>query len=207
MKLFLSIFLVFLMLSCTDRKDDIKEEPEVSDATPEALERDKSEFQLRSLGKRYSENIIEELFREAMESDSQLGKLVEDYDQLTEAKSDSLEEYIDYKQNNIRYWSATERYISQLSDSTLKHEMKSAFDVLKKKYDDRISNHELALNELAKKEQMLKDLEIIMKLMVTEPMMSNYQRNEIPGVTTIHGVSKGYDTLISRTRKYTTIKK
>lgn len=206
MKSFLSISLFFLILSCSDRKDNIQE-PEPSGETPEVLENDKGEFELRSLNKRYSENIIEELFREAKEKDLQLDKLIEDYDQMTKTKSDSLEKYLDYKRNNIRYWSATERYISQLSDSTLKHEMKAAFDVLKNKYDERISNHELALNELAKKEQRLKDLEIVMKLMVTEPMMTNYQRNEIPSVTTIHEISKGYDTLIARTRNYTTIKK
>lgn len=200
-------FLFFITLfSCSkERTKEVTTEPH--SATPEVLNESKSDVYLNSVSKRYKSNIIEELYSEAMEKDATLSRLNERINRIGGVKSDSLEAYNKYIRNNEKYWHEVEQYLNNISDSTLKKETKNVFKVLEEKYNARISKHDSAFQKLENKTLSLEDQLALMKLLVTADMMTNYQRNELPKITTINSLSARYDSLIRETKTYTRIKK
>lgn len=194
--------LILVMCSCAHNKDK-KEEPAIQNQTPEVLDQADAASKLASISKRYSNDIIQELFDEAINKDPELKSLVENIDKTGKSTIDSLQQYNTYIQNNNSYWSAANDYISQISDSTTKKLMKDAFRNLKANHDNLISQHKVLNENITKSEVTLNDHLILMKLLVTEPMMLNYQRNELPDIKKMKGVLNMYDTLINRTESYT----
>ncbi len=63
------------------------------------------------------------------------------------------------------------------------------------------------MNELDKRASLLSDQVILMKLILTQSMISNYQRNELPEIKPLESMIKNYDDLIEQTKEYTQIKK
>jgi len=63
----------------------------------------------------------------------------------------------------------------------------------------RHASNVFPLTDLAAKiewsERSLRDQEILMKIIVTEPMMANYQRNEYPNIKTMESVKRMIDSL------------
>jgi hypothetical protein len=205
MKIIYSISLVFSLLficSCSDNR--VKDEPAViQHQTPEVL--DDSKADLSSVSKRYSSDIVQDLFNEAVSKNSELQKLTNRINTIGEIKADSLKPYSVYLQNNDMYWSSANRYISQISDSVLKNDLKEIFKNMEINYKAAISKHSFLMEKLEGKEKMLNDYEILMKLSVTIPMISSYQKNELPAINTLNSLVGIYDTLINDTRSYSTI--
>jgi len=207
MKLVYTISLVFSLLiicSCSDNR--VKDEPaEIQNQTPEVLGDSKTDRS--SISKRYSSDMVQDLFNEAVSRNSELQKLTNRIYTIGEIKADSLKPYNVYLQNNELYWSSANRYISQISDSVLKHDLKEILKKMEINYKAAISKHSFLLEKLEGKEKMLHDYEILMKLSVTIPMISSYQKNELPDINTLNHLVGVYDTLISDTRSYSTITK
>ncbi len=205
MKLIYSIGLFFSFLfvfSCSENR--VKEGPaEIQNQTPEVL--DDSQADISSISKRYSSDMVQNLFNEAVTKDSELQKLTNRMNTIGEIMADSLKPYRTYIQNNNMYWSSANRYISQISDSVLKHDMKEIFKNLESNYKAAISKHSFLMEKLEGKEMMLHDYEILMKLSVTIPMINSYQKNELPDLNTLNHLVGVYDTLIKDTRSYSTM--
>lgn len=191
-----------IIFSCSKKKDNtIPAQP-----TPEALD-EKDHLKESVYSKRYPSDIIDELYEEALTNDPKLKMINNDIALLSEIKSDSMEAYRRYAQNNQSYWASADAYINQLSDSSLKHEMSALFKTLEMKINERTAKVDAANEVIRQRTQTLNDQLILMKLLVTQPMMSNYQTNEFPTVKTLEHVIMSYDSVISRTKLYTIIKK
>ena len=200
-KTFLLIPLVcsFLYFSCSDNKP--KDEPVIQEQTPEIL--DNSKPDISSVSKRYASDILQELFNEAAGKDSKLKELSDRMTEIGEMKNDSLQPFREYLHNNDMYWQSAYNYINQLNDSILKNEFREIFKNMEAKYKKSISNHNLVLDNLDNREIALHDYEILMKLSVTAPMITNYQKNELPALDGLNRLIGSYDTLIIATKKYT----
>ena len=191
--------------SCSDRTNQ-NDTLNIEEQTPEVLENNK-EIELSSITKRYHEDIIDRLFDEAMEKDENLKELIREIDQINEFKNDSLKKYNNYIQNNNEYWSSLDRHIRQINDSTLKNEMIKTFNILEKNYNKKIISHNQAIGELSVKTNYLIDYEVVLKLIISGRMIDNYQRNELPDINSIYGVTYHYDTLINDIKKYIELRK
>jgi leucyl aminopeptidase (aminopeptidase T) len=193
----------FLLHSCADNK--AKEETVLQEQTPEILDNSKSE--ISSLSKRYDSDIVQELFNEAMSKDSKLKNLSERMNEIGRLKSDSLQPFRKYFQNNELYWTNAYKYINQVSDSAMKHNLKIVFKEMEAKYKNSVSNPRDIISNLEKRESILNDCEILMKLSVSASMISNYQKNELPGLNGLNRMIESYDTLINETKEYSKIVK
>lgn len=188
------------MISCNQRTEPT--EPENSEtATPEVLlEEDKPS---RSIdvsyikGRRYEKDIVSELYEEALEKDAALKALNDKIVLMPGVQNDSLRAFSNYKSQNLDYWEDTKSYISQIEDETLKASTAKAFEELEKAFYNKIAAHENAKKTLNQKATALQDRFVVMKLMITQSMMNNYQNNEFPDIESMKGLIKEYDKLIN----------
>jgi hypothetical protein len=205
--LVLIILICAVTISSCSHRNDKNTQPVIQNQTPEVLENTKSDLKVSSFSKRYEGDIIQELFNEALSKDEELKTLSEKMAEINTVKNDSLESYRTYIQNNNRYWSNIFEYINQISDSTIKIELRESFKIMESKYLESIKPHDLIISRLDVKSKVLNDREILMKIIVTQPMMYNYQRNELPAIKPLKDLANMYDELIKRTQPYTIIKK
>jgi hypothetical protein len=205
-KAFLLIPLIcsFLVHSCSDNKTK-DHDTQIQDQTPEVLDNSKPE--ISSISKRYASDIVQDLFNEAISKDPKLKVLTEKMDEIGKIKNDSLKPLRDYFQNNDNYWESANRYIGQLSDSLLKNELKEIIKDLESDYRKSISNHNFVIKSLDDRTHALNDREILMKLLLTFPMITNYQKNELPDLNSLNNLMRMYDTIIKETDEYSDIVK
>jgi len=201
----LILLLSFLIISCSNDRNSTPQQNNI-EQTPEALNEDRK-LDISSYRKRYDSDIIKKLFDEAVENNDSLKSLTSNLEKAKEFKSDSLESYQTYKRNNLTYWNALTRYSNQISDSTLKNELIVIIESLKDKHSKRTAPLDELASRIDSTEQALGDLEILMKIVVTEPMMGNYQRNEYPDIKTLEAVKEVLDSSITQIKPYTKIQK
>jgi len=202
--------LVFLIIatitfSCNDStKKGIKADAETEELneTPQSLE-ENADFELGSLSKRYDADIISKLYEEAIEKDTQLKRLNSDINKMSVFKSDSLAEYLKFSQSNRHYWLRANSYVDQLQDTILKESTRELFQALELKYQTKMSAYEESLSLISEKTIVMKDQLIVLKLLITAPMMNNYQINEKPNIKTLENIIDQYDKLIKETQGYT----
>lgn len=201
-----SLFVLFLLMACENyRPKEVS--AETQNETPKVL--DDSKVDVSSFSKRYtdiSSDIIPDLYKEAVEKDVNLKKLNDKLNGINEMKADSLKRYSGYFQNNEKYWFSANSYISEISDSVLRNDLKEIFKKMESSYQSSISRHNTLMEKLEAKERILKNYEILMKLSITLPMIARYQKNELPNIKTLNNMINVYDTLITETKKYSIVK-
>lgn len=198
------MFFALTIVSCNFKNDKIEEQT-VQDQTPELLDNTNNDNKTGSFSKRYKSDIIQQLFEEAKNKDPKLKDITLRISEINNAKTDSLESFNIYNQNNDRYWSSVDNYINQLSDSSIRKEMKEVLNKIESSHKKRMSQHNLAVEKINSRSIILNDQTILMKLFVTERMMNNYQLNELPDIKKLNSIIYSYDTLINETKAYTTI--
>ena len=204
-KQILILLLMVLSLSCSDERTTKQQADNLAE-TPEVLNEDKTDLSL-SYSKRRGKDIIQQLFDEALSKDEKLRSVNSKIIEINEIKADSLKNFNTYIQNNQNYWSSLNQYVGQLNDTTLRAELKNFIEALESRYDKKIAPLDSVAKLIDTREKSLRDQEILMKIVVTAPMMKNYQQTELPDIHAMTSVQKGLDTLINDIRPYSQIKK
>ena len=200
------VLVSILFMGCSDDKKKELDLNNLND-TPEVLNESKSEGSfLRS--KRYDGNIIEKLYEEALSKNEKLDKLNELIEEITsDSLYDKTGDYLKYTNINNRYWNTAKSYANKLNDSIKKVEVLAIIDKLETSYTKRIANHETKMDSIADLKRNLSDQLILMKLFVTEPMIYNYQSNELPDIEELKSIIKDYEKAIENSIEYTKIRK
>lgn len=200
------VLVSILFISCSEDKKKESDIDNLND-TPEVLNDTKSEVSfLRS--KRYDGNIIEKLYEEALSKNEKLDKLNELIEEITsDSLYDKTGDYLKYTNINNRYWNTAKSYANKLNDSIKKVEVLAIIDKLETSYTKRIANHETKMDSIADLKTNLSDQLILMKLFVTEPMIYNYQSNELPDIEELKSIIKDYEKAIENSKEYTKIRK
>jgi hypothetical protein len=204
--LFTILIGTMITASCSNNKKRIADESEIQNPTPEVLDNNR-DLKAASISRSYRADIIQELYQEAINKNDKLKKLSNRINEIDGIKADSLELYNKFIQTNRNYYATADDYINQLSDSTIKNELKEIFKIIENKYKVRVSKIVSAVEKIDSKTKFLNDQVILMKLLITEPMISNYQINESPNIETINNLGKIYDSLIKDVKPYTLINK
>jgi hypothetical protein len=208
MKKYFFLFILtsaLFLSSCSDQKGNT--EAVNPDETPEMLNESKKDFSMSYNRRKWSSDIIQELFNEAVSKDPILKKLTLKIEAKHKTEIDSLESYLKYLENNNLYWTSVHGYINQMNDSSLIKETREVFDILETTYRKDIEAHVNATDTLDAKKKDLHDHIILMKLLVTQSMMENYQRNELPDIQIINKLIESNDSLINEIKDYSEIKK
>lgn len=201
-KNFILFIFLLIVLSCSN-KETVEEKPQ-GVQTPEVLNNE-SKFDLSSYGKRLGSDIIQQLFDEAIEKDTIIEAIYSRLADVREMRTDSQKAHEIYMRNNENYWNALKRYSLALQDSTMKIEVNKLIERLKKRQAERTSDLYKLMADIDSTEWHLNDLEILMKIVVTEPMMNNYQRNELPDLRPIEAFKSAMDSSVKEIKTYTKI--
>lgn len=194
----LILFSAIVLISCNSQQHDETAAANNETATPEILLEDNKPSQPLSYLKsgRYKADIIDELFEEALEKDATLRALNEQIEMMPSVKEDSLHAYNKYKSLNTDYWNRAKDYISQIQDETLKISTAKAFDDMEKAFYTKIANHEKVNSTIQQQSKALQDRLLVVKLLVTQSMILNFQNNELPDIQTMESLIKAYNVLI-----------
>jgi hypothetical protein len=92
--------------------------------------------------------------------------------------------------------------LEQIQDTVLREATRKNFELLEMAYKGKINKHITTKERLAKQVAELNDRLILMKLLITQPMMLNYQNNELPNVKSMEDLVKDYDKLIQETKGF-----
>lgn len=203
----LFILAAVLTFSCSNEKNNNQQANNL-EQTPQVLEKDNSDIiDFTSYNKRMYSDIIDQLFQEATSKDDQLKSIVSRIDEIEDIKKDSLEQYHKYINNNKDYWNSLNQYANQLSDTIIRNELKGMIEILENKYAENISPLTSISEEIDNSERILKDQVILIKIFVTEPMMSIYQRNKYPDINTLNSVKGSFDSLNNSVKPFAKIRK
>jgi hypothetical protein len=204
--LFTILLSIILIASCSNREKRIADDSLIQNPTPEILNNDRDK-KVTSISRSYRSDIVQELYQEAINKNDKLKLLNSRINEIDGIKDDSLELYNKFIQTNRSYYETVNDYINQISDSTIKNELKEFLKVIENKYKGRVSKLVTAVEAINSKTKLLNDQVILLKLLITEPMMRNYQINESPKIETINELGKMYDSLIKDVKPYTVINK
>ena len=200
------ILVLISLLGCKDEpRKSANPELNIHNETPQALN-DESNYKI-GLSKRNPQDIITRLYNEAINKNPKLEKFNKEVTAFTKSKNDSLRPYLKYSRTNAAYWNSVGVLINQLQDTTLRKSTHKVFKSLEARYKAQMIDYQNKLDIIDKRSITLNDQLIMMKLLITEPMMMNYQRNEKPDIETMEGIIKEYDRLIKGTDEFTKIKK
>jgi hypothetical protein len=205
MKFIQIIVLTSILLVGCSKQDKKQSTIDKLNETPETLEVTESRI-LSSY--RYDGNIIDNLYKEALSKNQNLEEL---NDRIEEISSDSLsdktKDYSKYRSINKRYWTSAKSYANNLNDSLWKIEMLDMIEKLESSYEKRVTNHESRMDSIEELKSTLTDKLILMKLFITEPMIHNYQSNELPNIEQLESLIKDYKKAIEDSKEYTKINK
>ena len=197
--------LLFIGFSCSSSDNEEPQIEEPGSETPEVLQQDYSYKDVYSY--RSSKNIIDALYYEKLKKDENLRLLDERISNSNESRGDSIQPYRKYMNINDQYWSSMYSHISHIQDSVLKNELQVLSDSLQARFYRKVKHLKDLDSLIEAKRKSLRDKEIIMKIVVTEPMMSNFQNNEMPESRTLENINLMYDSLLQEIDPYTTINK
>lgn len=198
---FLPIVLFFFISNCAEERRPVEQE------TPEVLDANFDGYDLLSSSRKYKSDILGDLYFEALEKNKELKALANKMNTTGKNKREWESDFNNYLSTNQSYWAAVDTATKQFKDTSLQQYITPIFDQLEKEYHAQLSNHHEKLEELAKKASNLQDQQLLMKIAVTQPMMKNYQLNELPDIEKLQGLIKEYEALIEATKPFATINK
>ena len=175
--------------------------------TPESLQNNKSRTPLGSISKRYKDDIIDQLYQEALEKDPELKKLDKRINKIRHITRDSLKALNQYKKNNDEYWRTADAYINRIQDSITRESIRKIYQNSQATYVKSIAKIDHKTDSIQLKSQQLIDQHIVMKLFITQAMIQNYQKNEKPQEIPLDYLNKTHKQLLKETKKYTTFHK
>ena len=127
------IYLVLLtFISCYNKK--AAEEVDFA-TTDEILQQNSDKI---SYKKPRDRDLVDHLYREALEQDINLMALEKRISNIKEAINDSLALYLEYVNYNNLYYDSAQRYIQTIKDSTDRKILKSYFEESKIKFENYI---------------------------------------------------------------------
>ncbi len=189
----LSLLLISCIIISCNNKTSKQDNP-----IPDAFNED-SKF---SYSSRWSSDVIQQLFDEALDENEKLNDLNERILRIEKQKDDSLKMINQYINNNSVYWNSVKNYYSNLTDTVLIMQTKTLFDSLENEYNVRMSGTFNNLDKLRKSTNDLNDQHILLKLNTVKSIMIDYQNKTKPSILVIDQLTKDYDQLIKETEMW-----
>jgi hypothetical protein len=182
---------LFVFISCKQKNEN---GPAQQNNVPLALQ-DEKKSSLINISKRGPEDLVDELYEEAIKYSSGLAALEKKISGLNEKKNDSLKVFENYQFKNQDYYASANRHLNSLQDSILKKEISAAFEKDKTVYGNIIARLNELENELNKQSIYTADHQLVLKLFVTLGMMQQYRKNNAPASILLESVLNEYKTL------------
>jgi len=174
------IFILILILfsSCfKTKKDD-------NNTVPDAFA-NKSSYDLDISLERKSTNIVDKLFKEYLETNTELKNQIQNYDDLSFKLLQDTKNYDIFESNNATYYNTAYSLTTTMTDSVL---AKILDEEIKKSYNQYIAltdTHFNLINMINSDKLSINDMITAIKIYKTLEIISTYQNNNLPALDTI----------------------
>lgn len=189
MKCSLLFVCLLIFISCNDNKNDPPQ-----NNVPEALQDNSKRPGIISYSKRGREDLVDELYKEKLESAPALLAIDNLYRSLSENKLDSLEEFNNFDQKNDEYYKSADFHLKGIKDSLLKKEIEIILTSSLNLFNAKSGRLSALKDALIRAELSADDRYITMKLLITLNMIESYQNN-LPSSKPIESVIGSYNEL------------
>lgn len=189
--IFLSAILAVTFVSCENKRI---QDPSKKEA-PAALEEKSAAEEIMSM--RGRGDLVDRLYEELVERDVVLKRLEVQIEELNDSKRDSIESFDKFDGKVKAYFSASERYVSEIKDSLLRNKVKLLLANNLKNYDSQMAKHNELIKVIAARETTISDLHNALKIVKTLPLIEKYQKDNLPGIKPLEGFIKQQDQAIS----------
>jgi hypothetical protein len=193
MRKFLLISIVLIaILSCNRHK-----QPQQN--VPKALDEKKVSYSL--ISKRGDGDLVESLYSELADETPALKKLEADIDAIVNSKEDSLEGFQKFNSKNNSYYNSAQNHTDLIQDSLLREWIKNLVQSGMSNYNSLMAPHNSILKSIASKETSLNDLHVALKIIKTLPVISKYQKSNLPNSKSLEGYSQQQSKTINEIQK------
>lgn len=177
------------LLSCKDSRN------RVNNPVVHAAEQNHNVY---SSFKRYSADMVDQVFKNIIDSSESLKELQERLDGLGSEKADSLKSFDAYDQTSKDYYASARTHVLSVKDSVLRRRLAGLVDQSELDYEGHIGAHKQLLATINAKLAHIRDMNTQLKIMLTIPEIQKYQRDNLPSKNALEGLSRQLDQLTAR---------
>ena len=142
--------------------------------------------------------MVDELYNDLSEKDTQLKQLEEALEQLNEQKADSTKPFRNYDEKSQGYYLAAEQHVKNITDSVLQQRVRVQIEKSLATYKQEIAVQRNILNEVGVKTTNLNDLHEVLKIVKTLPVIADYQQKNLPSIEPLSFINKRYTMLLQQ---------
>lgn len=192
-KILLSLLLI-LMISC--KHESARDE--ATKALPEAL-KDKTYSRGSSRG-----DLVDELYQELVSKSADLQKLEAQIENFE--TSEVQKKFYNYNTKSENYYASVTNQARMIKDSVTRTRILAFIEKSNKKYFDKSNELRSLSNTITDKQKSIEDCHTVLKIVLTLPIITNYQNHTMPVKKEFEDKIKSEDSLIhaihNKTPKY-----
>ncbi|MFH6946229.1 hypothetical protein [Flavobacterium sp. FlaQc-50] len=191
LKIFTVLSLV-LLTSCRENESTDRNNKE-----PKALQ--EKSIDLGSL--RSGNNLVDDLYQELVNKSPELKVLENELDELN--TRDTTDIFYDYDQKSDAYYGSANNYINTINDSVMKQKILNLLHKNQEKYVSRKAELENLIKTIHKKRIEIKDYHNALKIVLTLPLIEEYQKQHLPSKSPFEKMIEKENQLLLKTKKNT----
>lgn len=148
-------------------------------------------------------DLVEEVYEQAVKQSNNLESIEEGIGKFLKKKDEALEKYNSYVSYNNRYYQDARTNAGHISDAGTRQRAMDRINQGETRYRAGLNEWQNTINNLNAREKELNDLHILLKILVTGPLMEKYQASEFPDMGKATEAGKDLQTVTDRIREIT----
>jgi len=148
-------------------------------------------------------NLVDELYNQAERQNSTLGNIADDIERFYKKKADALEKYNSFSAYHNHYYTDAKFNITLINDSTIKQKAANILKASETAYRNKLIDWQNTIAALYKNEQELKDLQELLKIMTTVPIVEKTQNSDLPSSDNIKQAQADLQKVIQKIKEIT----
>ncbi len=193
----LLIITVLFCSACNSKPDRAQAKP---NEVPEPLKDESSDLSVISKGMR-GNSLIDLIYNDLLEKNSQLNKLEDELTMFNDAKRDSLKTFYNYNNKSDSYYSSAGNELSNIKDTVLKARLILLLANSKHKYEHNISSFSKLIRDIDSNSVVIDDYRKTLEIVTTLPVIEKYQLEHMPDIKTAADMAKSAKKLKNKTVK------
>lgn len=193
------IFIFILMISCDEKRIESHKNP--NQETPVALQ--EGNDGIVKYSRENNGDLTELLYQELVEKTPELKKFEEEFEEFNTNSNDMKSSHYQFNNKSNNYYNSAKNKAAAIGDNVLRKKIEAIIGNSSKKYSSKVADLDYLMKQILKKEATLRDHHTILKIVLTLPLIENYQNQNKPDKKTLKQLLNKTDKLILRTDSLT----
>lgn len=148
-------------------------------------------------------DLVDEFYFQAVKQNSRLSNMEDDIEKFYKKKNEATEKFRDFMSYNDRYYRDAKENAATIKDSALLLKANNIIYKSEQLHKNKIKEWQQTLEQLAVREKKLNELHTLLKIMISEPMISSYQKNELPEMNKLKEANEDLFKILEKIREIT----